>query len=297
MGVIYYKHTPLKLSGSINRLYVTSDFGVRGSGFHHGIDLVGYDGTLRKTDVIVPFDGTVIKNYKSDSVGYAVHIRHSNIVTRYYHLERQSALKVGQSVKVGQFIAPMGNTGYTSNGNHLHFEVRDINDSEAYDPKPYITGAKTVNGGLIDTGSGFTSRLYQNGSTKEYTYSTTSDSLSSKNSIGYLDPWQQATVVARFNACPAVVYDAVGKTKIGFVKYEGGVKEQNYTYKNWQNGSTKEYVYDTVEACKQKSGSIGYLEPYEAAQCCGIVSGCYIVVYNAGSAKKIGFVKYSGNVK
>lgn len=296
MGVISYKYTPLKLGGNINRLYVTSDFGVRGSGFHHGIDLVGYDGTLRKTDVIVPFAGTVTKNYWSDSVGWAVHIRHSNAVTRYYHLEKQSALKVGQSVAAGDYIAPMGNTGTTSNGNHLHFEVRNQSDSEAYNPKPYITGEKTVGVG-VSTGSGFTARAYKNGSGREYTYSTTAEALSSKNSIGYLDPNQTATVIGRFSACPVVVYDAAGKTKIGFVKYEGGVKEQTYVYKTWQNGTTKEYVYDTVEACKAGKGSIGYLYPSEAAQCCGIINGVYAVVYNAGNAKKVGFVKYAGGVK
>lgn len=63
----------------------------------------------------------------------------------------------------------------------------------------------------------------------------------------------------------------------------------------YKNGSTKEYVYSTWSSCNaQGSDYIGYLEPYETANVYGSYNGLYIVVYNAGSTKKAGFVKYSG---
>lgn len=220
-GIIKHSITPLKLSGKIKQLYVTSDFGTRGSGFHHGIDLCGWDGSLRKVDVIVPIAGTVTKNYWSNSCGWCVHIKHKSIVTRYYHLEKQSSLKVGQSVKVGTLIAPMGNTGSTSNGNHLHFEVRDITDSTALDPKPYITGEKKDVSIILE---GFEVKIYQNGSTREYVYSTTKECKAQKGSIGSLDPYEQCECMGIVDGCYLVVYNASGTKKAGFVKYSGGVK-------------------------------------------------------------------------
>lgn len=146
----------------------------------------------------------------------------------------------------------------------------------------------------------FIIRAYKNGAGKEYVYSTTADSLSSKNSIGYLDANQSATVHARYNACPVVVYTiSSGNKKVGFVKYEGGVTAQNYVKKPYENGSTKEYVYSTVNDCKSGKNSIGSLDKYETCDCVGKVDGCYIVVYkiNGASAYKVGFVKYNGGVK
>ena len=145
----------------------------------------------------------------------------------------------------------------------------------------------------------FISRTYKNGRGREYVYKTTDESLKSRNSIGYLDPMQSATVVGRYRACPIVVYNIGGNLKVGFVKYEGGVKEQNYTRKAYQNGSTKEYVYSTVNDCKAGKNSIGYLDKWEKCDCVGVAGGCYIVVYKITGTNnyKVGFVKYSGGVK
>ena len=69
--------------------------------------------------------------------------------------------------------------------------------------------------------------------------------------------------------------------------------------KAYKNGSTKEYVYQTIADCKaQKTAkAIGYLEPRESCECHAKIDGMYLVVYKAGSTKKTGFVKYSGGVK
>ena len=83
---------------------------------------------------------------------------------------------------------------------------------------------------------------------------------------------------------------------IDFSDY-GKESEEDFMAKTYKNGSTREYVYQTVEDCKKKENSIGWLDEYETCECVGIYSGCYAVVYNTPATKKIGFVNYSGGVK
>lgn len=70
------------------------------------------------------------------SYGNAVKIKHNNgYYTLYAHLNRVD-VKVGQTVKKGQVIGYMGDTG-NAYGAHLHFEVRNEKDVRI-DPTPYI---------------------------------------------------------------------------------------------------------------------------------------------------------------
>ena len=71
----------------------------------------------------------------------------------------------------------------------------------------------------------------------------------------------------------------------------------DFDMKTWTNGSTNEPVYSTVADCKAKSNQIGTIYPRERANCYGIEGGCYIVAYNAGATRKVGFVNYAGGVK
>lgn len=71
----------------------------------------------------------------------------------------------------------------------------------------------------------------------------------------------------------------------------------DFEVKIWTNGSTNEPVYATIADCKAKSNQIGTIYPRERANCYGIEDGCYIVAYNAGATRKVGFVKYAGGVK
>lgn len=75
--------------------------------------------------VVAAAAGTVsrVANEGNTSYGRWVEIRHSGgWTTRYAHLSSQS-VAVGQSVKLGQKIGNVGNTGGSS-GAHLHFEER-----------------------------------------------------------------------------------------------------------------------------------------------------------------------------
>lgn len=104
---------------------VTSRFGSRnspggiGSNYHPGIDIANSIGT----PVIATADGTVVESGWSSGYGQTVEIDHGNSITTLYGHNSQIVVSSGQSVKKGQLIAYLGNTGY-STGPHLHYEVR-----------------------------------------------------------------------------------------------------------------------------------------------------------------------------
>lgn len=112
------------------------------AGVHNGIDVVGPGYTLAWE--VAHSDGTVVairnncNGFETGSYGNYVKIRHDD---GYYTLYAHGAyntvqVKVGDRVKRGQRLMYMGNTGY-SFGGHLHWEVRDRNDTKI-DPTPYL---------------------------------------------------------------------------------------------------------------------------------------------------------------
>jgi len=104
--------------------WVSSRFGYRISPFtnqrefHSGLDISSRAGT----EIFSPADGVVSSIDKSDGLGINITVNHGyGLQTRYGHLSKALVTK-GQSVKRGQNIALMGNTG-RSTGPHLHYEV------------------------------------------------------------------------------------------------------------------------------------------------------------------------------
>lgn len=111
-------------------------------GVHNGIDIVGQGYTLAWE--VAHSDGVVVATrnncncFESGSYGNYVKVRHDN---GYYTLYAHGAyntvqVSVGERVKRGQRLIYMGNTG-ESYGGHLHWEVRDQNDTRI-DPTPYL---------------------------------------------------------------------------------------------------------------------------------------------------------------
>lgn len=104
--------------------YVTSDYGTRSGGYHHGVD-IGNNGV--STPIVAVAAGTVSKSYFSDSYGNVVFIKHTidgkTYETVYAHLSNRP-VKQGQQVKKGQYIGDMGATG-AADGLHLHFEIHN----------------------------------------------------------------------------------------------------------------------------------------------------------------------------
>lgn len=114
---------------------------------HHGVDFAqsGYH------EIKAVASGTVSRSYSSTSYGECIMIVHNVdgvIYESVYAHMRKGSRKVyeGQTIKKGQVIGVMGNTG-DSSGQHLHFELHkgrwNINKSNAVDPLDYL--GKKVN--------------------------------------------------------------------------------------------------------------------------------------------------------
>lgn len=105
--------------------WLSSGFGYRTSPFtgrrtfHKGLDIAN----RKNTPIIAPADGVVAYAGTKGNMGLMIDIDHGHgMVTRYGHLSK-AKFKTGQSVKRGDIIALMGNTG-RSTGPHLHYEIR-----------------------------------------------------------------------------------------------------------------------------------------------------------------------------
>lgn len=99
---------------------------------HNGIDIVA-----KKNEAVkAALDGTVLFTGWTIKTGYVIALQHqSNIVSFYKH---NSALmkKEGETVRAGEVIAIIGDTGELSTGPHLHFEL--WYDGRAVNPLDYI---------------------------------------------------------------------------------------------------------------------------------------------------------------
>ncbi len=99
---------------------ITSRFGYRKSGFHHGLDIANEWGTK----VCAIADGVVKEaGWKSSVYGYAVVIDHGNGWQSLYGHCGMLTVKAGQEIKAGDVIAIEGSTG-RSTGPHLHLEIK-----------------------------------------------------------------------------------------------------------------------------------------------------------------------------
>lgn len=116
----YVPETPLERTFFMSPLSgaeVTSPFNLEKD--HLGIDISG----VKNSAIRATHDGVVISAGYTVETGYSIAIQHKdNILTIYKH---NSVLlkKAGASVKQGEAIAIIGNTGEQSTGPHLHFEL------------------------------------------------------------------------------------------------------------------------------------------------------------------------------
>lgn len=100
---------------------LSSGFGGRSLGNHFGVDIAS-GGTV---PIVAAADGVVIRSYYSSSYGNCIFIAHSingQVYTTVYAHMRSRGIGSGATVKKGQQIGIMGNTGQ-SYGQHLHFEL------------------------------------------------------------------------------------------------------------------------------------------------------------------------------
>ncbi len=110
---------------------ITSPFGERELGGHHGIDIAGDTGDSVRASAA----GTVRKAEYHDIYGNMILLDHENgQQTLYGHLSK-IMVEPGETVSRGQVIGAVGSTGF-STGPHLHFEIR-LNEM-AVNPVPYL---------------------------------------------------------------------------------------------------------------------------------------------------------------
>lgn len=128
---------------------------------HRGCDYNGLDPKTKKKiykfakGIALPavHDGTVSANYWSDILGWVVELKVAAVWGKertpktlffmYCHLDKQSPLKVGTKVKVGDSMGGAGTTGSASSGVHLHFTLSDSSKGGAigkvYNAHAYIS--------------------------------------------------------------------------------------------------------------------------------------------------------------
>jgi murein DD-endopeptidase MepM/ murein hydrolase activator NlpD len=109
----------------------TSAYGVRFGQLHAGIDLATAEGIPYKAI----HAGEVIAAGHNGGYGYAITIRHSDGTEVIYAHSRRLLVQAGDTVKAGQVIGEVGNTGY-SYGPHLHIEIH-VNGKPT-DPIPLL---------------------------------------------------------------------------------------------------------------------------------------------------------------
>ncbi|WP_459501032.1 murein hydrolase activator EnvC family protein [Bacillus sp. C1] len=120
----------------------SSGFNDPSRGHHAGLDIAN-SGTV---PIMAAADGVVIRSDMSSSYGNVVYLSHrmngKTYTTVYAHMSSRS-VSVGQTVKQGQQLGVMGNTGQ-STGQHLHFEIHigewNVGKTNAVDPAGYIGG-------------------------------------------------------------------------------------------------------------------------------------------------------------
>jgi len=102
--------------------YVTSGYGIYRSAYaavHKGIDLAAWTGD----NIYAVDDGVVTFAASSGTYGNLVKLSHGNGYETYYAHCSKLLVSVGDTVKKGDVIALVGQTGRAT-GPHLHFEVR-----------------------------------------------------------------------------------------------------------------------------------------------------------------------------
>jgi murein DD-endopeptidase MepM/ murein hydrolase activator NlpD len=125
---------PARWTSPITGGIVTTCFCMRWGKFHDGIDLAAPLGT----PIHAPGDGVVVKVGPEEGYGETIFIRHANGDVSFYGHMARVFVHVGEKVKTGQVIAPVGNEGF-STGPHLHFTIhRGGIDGPVIDPKPWL---------------------------------------------------------------------------------------------------------------------------------------------------------------
>lgn len=99
---------------------------------HDAIDIMA----AAETPVLAAADGKIVKLFQSEKGGITIYQVNTNqdLIFYYAHLSRYAdGLAEGDSVRQGQIIAYVGDTGNAGAGNyHLHFSIAAVSDPKRY---------------------------------------------------------------------------------------------------------------------------------------------------------------------
>ncbi len=110
--------------------YVTEEYDAAKA--HFGIDIAA----KQDAPVKAVLDGKIIADGYTLETGYILTIQHTNNLISIYKHNSHLLKKAGTSVKAGEVIAVVGNTGELSTGPHLHFEL--WSNGKSLNPRNYI---------------------------------------------------------------------------------------------------------------------------------------------------------------
>lgn len=145
------------IHGSINS-YITSGFGPRnvGTNPHRGMDIGGAAG--QEILAVAPGEVVDVRNTSQDARGKLVQIKHKTSTGQdmyaIYQHNASNLVSTGQTVKQGQAIGIVGNTG-SGTGPHLHFEVNP-NKTYSISGGPNGIGTQVNPAGYISTSRKYT---------------------------------------------------------------------------------------------------------------------------------------------
>lgn len=117
--------------------WVTSEFGMRTSPFsgerelHKGIDIATRIGKFIQS----PADGIVAEVSYQHDLGQMIRIDHGHGISTFYGHLYKAAVRTGASVRRGDRIGYVGNTG-RSTGSHLHYAV--VFNGVSINPRKYL---------------------------------------------------------------------------------------------------------------------------------------------------------------
>lgn len=110
--------------------YVTDEYDAQKE--HYGLDIA----TKADAPVMAVLDGRVISATYTVETGYVIAVQHRNNLISFYKHNAKLLRKAGDVVKAGDVIAFAGNSGESSTGPHLHFEL--WHEGHPLNPKDYV---------------------------------------------------------------------------------------------------------------------------------------------------------------
>ena len=100
--------------------------------FHSGIDFAIAEGEK----ILSTANGVVVDTKFDSEKGNTILIKHNETFSTFYSHLKSVLVKVGDKVVKGQEIGLSGNTGTSTTGSHLHYEVHK--NGETVNPKDYL---------------------------------------------------------------------------------------------------------------------------------------------------------------